>query len=125
MQSVRRLDGARFVETLLQLRLWKRWETEARCNQFARPYRVVGATDDELCLRRLAGSERRLKRETGRRIEGPELAFVVELAPSPPLATGWLRQRALADKADARIFVADELRAKTRLDGEERGFATI
>ena len=42
-------------------------------------------------------------------IEGPELAFVVELAPTPPLATGWLHQRAFADEADARILVADEL----------------
>src|ERR1700722_4035595 len=115
MQSVRRFDGARFVEALLQLRLWKRREAEARCNQLARPDGVVGAADDELCLRGLAGSEHRLKGETCRWIEGPELAFVVELAPPPPLAAGWLHQRAFADKADARILVADELGVCARL----------
>src|ERR1700733_9170847 len=124
-RGVRRLDGACFVEALLQLRLGKRRETEALCNQFGRPHRVVGAADDELCLRRLSRSEHRLKRETRRWVEGPELAFVVELAPAPPLATGWLYQRALADKADARIFVTNELGARTWLDGEERCFATL
>src|ERR1700722_13693811 len=122
---MRRLDRARFIEALLQLRLWKKREAKARCNQFARPDGVVGAADDELCLRGLVGSEHRLKRETRRWIEGPELAFVVELTPTPPLATGWLHQRALADEADARILVADEFRAGARLDSEERGFATI
>src|ERR1700721_2163555 len=111
MERVGRLDGACFVEVLLQLRLGKRRETEALCNQFARPHRVVGAADDDLCLRRLARSEHRLKRETRRWVEGPELAFVVELAPAPPLATGWLYQRALADRADARILIADEFGA--------------
>ena len=125
MQSMRRLDGARFVEALLQLWLWKGWKTEALCNQFARPHRVVGAADDELCLRRLAGSEHRLKRETRRWIEGPEFAFVVELAPTPPLATGWLCERPFAEEADTRILVADELGASARLDSEERYFSVI
>src|SRR5580704_9574303 len=125
MQSVRRLNGACFVEALLQLRLRKRWKAKARCNQFARPDGVVGAADDELCLRGLAGSEHRLKGETCRWIEGPDFALVIELAPAPPLATGWLHQRAFADKADARILVADELGAGARLDGEERDFSAI
>src|SRR5580704_9453300 len=123
MQSMRRLDGARFVEALLQLRLWKRREAEARCDQFARPDGVVGAADDELCLRGLVGSEHRLKRETRGGVEGPELAFVIELAPAPPLTAGWLHQRAFADKADARILVADEFGAGARLDCEERNFS--
>src|ERR1700733_12988710 len=101
MQSVRRFDGARFIEALLQLRLWKKREAQARCNQFARPDGIVGAADDELCLYRLAGSEHRLERETRSGVEGPELAFVVELAPPPPLAAGGLDQRPFADKADA------------------------
>src|ERR1700722_2750638 len=125
MQSMRRLDGARFVKALLQLRLGKRWEAEALCNQFARPDGVVGAADDELGLRGLAGSEHRLKRETRRWIEGPELALVIELAPAPPLATGWLCERPFADKADARILVANEFGAGARLDGEERDFSAI
>src|ERR1700722_13325403 len=125
MQSMRRLDGARFVKALLQLRLGKRWEAEALCNQFARPDGVVGAPDDELGLRGLAGSEHRLNRETRRWIEGPELAFVVELAPTPPLASGRLCERPFADKADARILVADEFRARARLDGEEGDFSAI
>src|SRR5580700_4493962 len=125
MQSMRRLDGARFVKAFLQLRLWKTREAKARCNQFARPDGVVGAADDELCLRGLAGSEHRLKRETRSGIEGPEFAFVIELAPVPPLAAGWLHQRAFADEADARILVANELGAGARLDGEERDFSAI
>src|ERR1700722_2704763 len=125
MQSVRRFDGARFVKAFLQLRLWKAREAKARCNQFARPDGVVGAAGDELCLRGLAGSEHHLKGETRSGVEGPELAFVIELAPAPPLAAGWLHQRTFADKADARILVTDELGAGARLDGEERDFSAI
>src|ERR1700733_11548948 len=111
MQRVGRLHRARFVKAFLQAPLWKRGEAEARCDQFA--------------LRRLARSERRLKREARSGIEGPEFAFIVELAPPPPLAAGWLDQRAVADKADARILIADEFGARTRLDGEERCLSTI
>src|SRR6202046_1139388 len=111
MQSMRRLDGARFVKALLQLRLGKRWEAEALCNQFARPGGVGEGRGGDSGLRGLAGSENRLKRETRRWIEGLELAFVVELAPTPSLASGRLCERPFADKADARILVADEFRA--------------
>src|ERR1700722_18202049 len=125
MERVGRLDGACFVEALLQLRLGKRRGAEGLFNQFARPHRVVGAADDELCLCRLARSEHRLKRETRRWVEGPELAFVVELAPAPPLATGWLCERPFAEEADTRILVADEFSASARLDSEERDFSAI
>ena len=49
----------------------------------------------------------RFEGEARGRIEGPELAFVVELAPAPGLAAGRPGERAFAEEARARIFVAD------------------
>ena len=101
MESVRRLDGARFVKALLKLKLGQRLEAEARSHQVARPYGVVGTTDNELRLGRRAGRKRRLEGETCRGIERPDFAFIVEFAPAPALATGRLYKRALADEACA------------------------
>src|ERR1700733_16313300 len=98
MQRVGGLHRARFVKAFLQAPLWKRREAEARCDQLARPDGVVGTANDKLGLHRLARSERRLKREARSGIEGPEFAFIVELARPPPLAAGWLDRRAVADK---------------------------
>src|SRR5580704_16000095 len=109
MQSMRRLDGARFVKAFLQLRLWKTWEAKARCNQFARPDGVVGAAGDELRLRGLAGSEHRLKGETRSGVEGPELAFVIELAPAP--APGLTAKNATSPRS-ARAERKSRLRAR-------------
>ena len=48
------------------------------------------------------------EREAGGRIEGPELAFIVGLRHRPGRISGRVGERPLAEKARARIFIADE-----------------
>ena len=109
----------------MQVGLGHRRQVEPAGDEFGGPDGVVGAADDELGLGRAARGERHVDGEARRRVEGPELAFVVELAPAPGLAAGRLHQRALAEEAGARILVADEFGAGAGLDGEERGLAPV
>ena len=94
-------------------------------DEFGRPYRVVGAADDEFRLGRAVSGELDFESEAGGGIEGPQLAFVVRLSRAPRLAAGRLGERAFAEETRARILVADQSAAGAGLHGEERGLAAI
>ena len=69
---------------------------------------IVGAAGDELDFRDAVRAKLDVQRQTGRRIERPQLAFVIGLAPSPGSQSGRAGERALADEAGARILIADQ-----------------
>ena len=124
-ERVRRLDGAGLVDAPLQVEFGHGRQVEPAGDEFGRPDSVVGAAHDELCLDRAVRRHNHVDGEARRGIEGPELAFVVELAPAPGFAAGRLHERTFAEEARARILVADEFGAGAGFDGEERSLAAV
>src|ERR1700736_1077440 len=125
MQGVGRLKGAGFVETGVQFRFRQRRQAETTRNELARPDGVIGASDDEFDLCRTIRLKPRLEGEARCGIESPDLAFVVEFAPSPGFASGRPGERTFAEKARARVLVADEFGRGVRLDREKGDFASV
>src|ERR1700722_3740021 len=117
MQRESRLDRAAVIDAARQIGIGDRRQIEAAGDAIGRFALIVGMAGDELDLGNSIGGEFDLQRETGGRIEAPQLAFIVRLAPAPRANAGRVGERALADEARARILIADEtdaVRARPR-----------
>ena len=89
-QGVRGFERAGLVEPRMQLGFRDRRLADPPGDELARPQGVIGPADDELGLGEAGAIERQFQGEARGRVERPELAFIVELPPTPALAAGGL-----------------------------------